>query len=65
MGIEYIIPSHFGMCSRVIKDKAMDFQKKAIVSPLLGLMTSCVTNKSFMELISSPTDRISHHTPHT
>ena len=43
----------------------MDSRKKARVSLVLELMTSRVTNKSLMELISLPTDRISQHTPHT
>ena len=43
----------------------MDSQEKVRVPLRLELMTSCVTNKSLMELISLPTDRISHHTPDT
>ena len=40
----------------------MDSLKKALVSLLLELTTSCVTNKSLMELIGLLTDGISHHT---
>ena len=65
MGVAYIVPSHFGLCSRVMKDKVTDSRKKAIVSPLLDLMTSSHTNKSLMELTSLSTDCISYHIPHT
>ena len=43
----------------------MDSRKKARVSLVLELMTSRVTNKSLMELISLPTDRTYQHTPYT
>lgn len=47
------------------KDRAVDSQKKARVSLLLETMTSCVTNKSLMELVNFPTDCISDQIPHT